>query len=138
MTVHKAIDRKANRAAGVLVASWAWKTALGFLGLKLVQWLVLLIASLAGGWAGLPEIQLGAHIVAGCWVASSFVWLLMRKWTGAVSSMAYSCLSLIVAVGGLASGQLMLWNSLTTVTSLFIIVCTVVAVARGDFRHSRW
>ena len=62
MSVHQSIDRKANRTAGVLVGSWAWKTALAFLGLKLIQWLVLLIAALTGGWTGLPEIQLGAHI----------------------------------------------------------------------------
>lgn len=138
MTVNKSGDNVGVGSPRIAPPSWSWKIAVGALGVKVAQWLVLFLSDVSGPWAGLPQVDLLPHMVAGCWVASSLVWLLMRKWIGAISAFAYSSLSLVVAGVGLASAQLIAWNVLTALSSLAILVWTAMAVVRGDFRHSRW
>jgi hypothetical protein len=112
--------------------------AVAALGLKILQWLVLVVASVAGPWAGLPEGELLPLVLAGCWVISSAVWLWGRHWLGAASAVIYSALSGFVSFTELMQGDRVPWNVLTFAGSVVIVVACLLAVLRRELAGSRW
>jgi len=116
----------------------AWKLAAFLLIAKLVQWLVLLLFALDRTTPGLPEVTLGSHVLAGCWVGSSLVLVLWRRWIGVVSAALYSGLSLFVSTVLMIQGIDTVWNTVTALDNVGVIVTLVMAITHRDFNHSRW
>ncbi|WP_314145872.1 hypothetical protein [uncultured Leifsonia sp.] len=106
--------------------------------MKLLQWCVLALTLIVGELPELPRATMGAHLLAGLWVGSSFVFLLRRRWLGALSSFLYAALSAAVALALLIQGVDIAWNVLTAGGSLGIAFTVIVASFQRNFRHSRW
>ncbi|MFV4913882.1 hypothetical protein PFZ49_10070 [Microbacterium lacticum] len=115
-----------------------WKVAVILLVVKLAQWGILAITLITGPLPGLPEVILGSHMVAGCWVGSSLVFLFWRRWLGVLSSAAYSVLSLIVSTVSLIEGSNVAWNLLTAIGSAGIVVALTLSIFQRSYHHSRW
>ncbi|HBU41493.1 MAG TPA: hypothetical protein DEB57_01215 [Microbacterium sp.] len=116
----------------------AWRVVLVLLGIKLLQWCVLALTLVVGPIQGIPEPSLGSHVLAGCWVGSSFLFVLWRRWLGVVSAATYSVLSLIVATAMLVEGVDLVWNTLTALGSAGILVTLLLSIVQRNYHHSRW
>ncbi|PDQ36468.1 MAG: hypothetical protein B5766_00520 [Candidatus Lumbricidophila eiseniae] len=119
-------------------AGIAWKVAVLLLVAKLIQWLILLLFALDRTAPGLPEVALGPHVLAGCWVGSSLVFVLWRRWLGLVSAVLYCGLSFFVSTALLIQNVDIVWNLVTALGSAGVIASLLVATIHRNFNHSRW
>lgn len=87
------------------------------------------------GIAGaVPPTEIGVGLVLSlAFLASSIVFLLLRRWFGAASAIAYALYTLVGGVVLLAGGY-PLWGALVAATSGAALALTTVAVLRGAFR----